>query len=63
MNAYKLYGISVRRLESGYWHVRGVGPCNWAQPPQWPCDEQTLREHAHLEASEDFIREALNAAQ
>lgn len=25
--------ISVRRLSSGYWHIRGVGPCNYAQPP------------------------------
>ena len=47
------------RLESGYWHIRGEGPCNWAQPPVWPCDEKTLRDHAFLEASEEFIRSSI----
>lgn len=50
---------SVRRLSSGYWHIRGEGPCNWAQPPEWPCDEATLRAHTFGEACEDFIRAAL----
>jgi hypothetical protein len=45
-----------RRLSSGYWHLRSEGPCNWAQPPRWPCDEKTLREHAFPEASESFLR-------
>lgn len=53
--------ITVRRLESGYYHVRGQGPCNWAQPPEWPCDEATLRAHTFGEASEDFVRSALAA--
>lgn len=51
--------ITTRRLESGYWHVRGQGPCNWSQPPHWPCDEATLRKHAFPEASEEFISAAL----
>jgi hypothetical protein len=51
--------ITVEQLPSGYYHVRGVGPCNWAQPPHWPCDEDTLRAHAFHEASEEFIRSAL----
>lgn len=51
--------ITVQRLPSGYFHLRGQGPCNWAQPPSWPCDEDTLREHAFPEASEDFIRDCL----
>lgn len=54
--------ITVRQLPSGYYHVRGRGPCNWAQPPTWPCDEQTLRAHAFGEASEEFIRDAMAAA-
>jgi hypothetical protein len=53
--------ITVRQLESGWWHVRGEGPCNWAQPPYWPCDEETLREHAFPEAAESFIQAALRA--
>ncbi len=51
--------IRVKQLATGYWHVRGIGPCNWAQPPTWPCSEETLREHAFPEASEEFIRAAL----
>lgn len=57
--ATKDHEISVKRLESGYWHIRGQGPCNWAQPPRWPCSADTLREHAFSEASEGFIRSAL----
>jgi hypothetical protein len=60
----------ARRLSSGYWHLRSTGPCNWAQPPVWPCDEITLREHAFGEASESFLsalvvvaREALNGGE
>jgi hypothetical protein len=52
--------VSVRRLESGFYHVRGVGPCNWAQPPAWPCSEDMLRQSAHPEAGEGFIRAALH---
>lgn len=54
-------GLLLRQLESGYWHIRGLGPCNWAQPPHWPCDEATLRTHAFPQASEEFIRAALDA--
>ena len=51
--------IVVKRLQSGYYHVRGNGPCNWAQPETWPCDEDHLRAHAFPEASEQFIRAAI----
>ena len=53
--------ITVKRLHTagGYYHIRGVGPCNWAQPPCWPCDERTLRRHAFPEASEEFVQECL----
>ena len=55
--------IAIRRLESGYWHLRGTGPCEWAQPPHWPCDEETLRQHVFPEASESFVRACLAAAE
>ena len=55
--------ITVRQLESGYWHVRGIGPCNWVQPKRWPCDEAELRRSAFPEASEAFIRAALARAE
>lgn len=51
--------ITAKKLESGYWHIRGVGPCNWAQPPHWPCSEKVFREHVFPEACEEFIRSAL----
>lgn len=51
--------ITVKQLPSGYYHVRGNGPCNWAQPPRWPCDEETLRAHTFPEAAEEFIQGAL----
>ena len=34
---------TVTKLSSGYWHIRGIGPCNWAQPKTWPCSEDELR--------------------
>lgn len=54
--------LQIRKLESGYFHIRGLGPCNWAQPKHWPCDEETLRKSAFPQASEEFIREALREA-
>jgi hypothetical protein len=52
-------GITANRLESGYWVISGRGPCEWSQPPSWPCDEATLRAHAFPQASELFIRETM----
>ena len=54
--------ITVQRLESGWYHVRGAGPCNWSQPPHWPATEAELREHAHPEAGEAFFAVAVAAA-
>jgi len=51
--------IEVTQLSSVYWHVRGLGPCNWSQPQMWPCDEATLRDACHPGASDEFVREAL----
>ena len=53
--------ITARELSSGFWFIEGDGPCEWAQPPSWPCDEATLRAHCHPAASELFIRDALTA--
>lgn len=55
--------LLIKKLDSGYYHIRGGGPCEWAQPPCWPCDEATLRTHAFPQASEAFIREAMRAAK
>lgn len=51
--------VTVQKLSSGYWHLRGRGPCNWAQPPEWPCDEAVLRGHASSGASDEFIRSCM----
>ena len=53
--------ITIRRLPSGYYHVRGNGPCEWAQPQAWPCSEAELWASAFPEASDAFIRAALAA--
>ena len=55
--------IRVTRLCSGYFLVRGIGPCNWAQPPTWPCTEETLRASAFPEASEELILAAIAKSQ
>lgn len=52
--------MQIIKLTSGYWHLRGDGLCNWTQPPYWPCDEKTLRDHAFPQASEKFLRECIN---
>ena len=51
--------IEIRRLSSGYYHLRGRGPCNWTQPTVWPCTEETLRSSAFPQASEAFLRACL----
>jgi len=55
--------IRVERLASGYVKLSGSGPCEWAQPPVWPCSEEVLRAHAFPEASEGFIRSALRSIE
>ncbi len=51
--------ISIKPLSSGYYQIRGDGPCNWTQPPYWPCAEHVIRESAFPQASEEFIRAIL----
>lgn len=49
--------VTVKRLSSGYWHLRGIGPCNWAQPRAWPTlDMDELEESFFGEACEAFRR-------
>ena len=55
--------ITVERLSTGYFYLRGDGPCEWAQPDHWPCDEPTLRASAFPAASDKFIHEALATVQ
>ena len=54
--------ISVKRLPSGYWHIRGKGVCNWTQPQWWPCSEQEIRAAAFSEAGESFLEEVVRVA-
>jgi hypothetical protein len=49
-------GVTVTRLPSGYFHLRGVGPCNWAQPEHWPCSEEELEAAFFHEAGASFRR-------
>lgn len=51
--------LTVTRLSTGYWHIRGKGPCNWAQCERWPTTKEAVRAAAFPEASETFIREVL----
>lgn len=53
----------IYRLVSGWYHIRGHGPCDCAQVPVWPCDEATLREHAFPEASEEFLLDVIRMAE
>ncbi len=48
--------FSVKRLESGYWHLRGDGPCNWAQPRDWPCASETDLEASFFPEAGDRFR-------
>ncbi len=54
--------IDIKKLSSGYYHIRGRGPCNWTQVPHWPCDEQTIREHCFPQVSEEFIAACVKAS-
>ena len=55
--------VKCKQLPSGYWHIRGIGPCNWAQPRVWPCSEEHLRSHAFPQASESFLQAVLEKAR
>ena len=51
--------MTIKRLSSGFYHIRGNGPCEWTQPPDWPCSEQVIRKHSFPQASESFIQAAI----
>lgn len=56
--------ITWKQLESGYWLIRGQGPCEYSQPPRWPAgDADFIRLHAHPEASEQFVNAAAVATK
>lgn len=59
-----LHVLTFTTLSSGYVHIRGQGPCNWAQPPRWPCSEDELESAFFGEAGERFkeqVRAALSS--
>ena len=57
--------LTAHALPSGCIHIRGRGPCNWAQVPCWPCGDDTLAAGTFEEASMEFrvaLHEARDAA-
>jgi hypothetical protein len=54
--------VHVKKLSNGCWHIKGSGVCDWSTVKQWPCHEDTIRECAGGEASEEFIRAAAQLA-
>ena len=55
--------ITIRRLDSGYYHIRGEGPCNWSQPPCLTDWREDIRKHAHPEAGDEFIQAAIEVVR
>lgn len=55
--------ITITKLSSGYYLIKGNGPCEWAQIEKWPCSENEFREGCFKEASEEFIKSALDKRQ
>mgnify|MGYP001593258021 CR=1 FL=1 len=51
-------GVTIQRLDSGYYRAQGKGPCEWAQ---WQAGLPLRDEDFFPEASEAF-RRALRAA-
>ena len=50
--------IRIKRLASGWYHLRGTGPCQWAQVQDWPgCTEKELDSAFFPEAGYNFRRE------
>lgn len=55
----KEISLRVVKLSSGFFRVRGNGPCEFGQYSSWPpLDERALLEETFPEASESF-REAV----
>jgi hypothetical protein len=54
--------ITVIKLPTDWWHIRGTGPYDWAQVPFWPCDRECIKRNAWPAASEEFIDSAAKTA-
>ena len=57
--------ITIKRLSTGWYHICGIGPANWAQVPNWPCSDEALSAGMFAEAGATFrraARAALDAA-
>lgn len=59
MKGHRQMNLTLKRLSSGYWLIRGTGHNDFAQPPFIPCSKETLLEHASPEASTEFIEEVM----
>ena len=55
--------LTIKRLDSGWYHIRGNGPCNWCQPPRWPANRQEIEDAMFPEASPEFRREVLRESE
>ena len=54
-NAQQPPELLAQPLTEPNWYITGVGPCNWAQPPTWPCaDEDVLSASIFPEAGFEF---------
>ena len=50
--------IKIKRLPTGYFHIRGEGPGNWAQVKNWPCTEDELAA-GNFQGNEDFLNSVI----
>ncbi len=55
--------ITVRKMSSGAYHIKGEGPCNWSTVPEWPCSRETIRQCGDLAACREFLDDAARAAE
>lgn len=58
--------LSIKRLSSGYFHVRGRGPCEWGQYETWPPTNSDINDGTFVLASDRFraaVREAAERAE
>ena len=55
--------ISIKKLNTGWYHIKGVGPANWTQPPTWPASEDAIRQNAFPQASETFLKQVIAMAE
>ena len=46
--------LTVKRLASGYWLVKGRGQCNWGQYDRWPAPPEEQARGTFAGASLEF---------